>query len=374
MAHAARQEILSSIPAALLAWYDTHRRALPWRARPGEPADPYRVWLSEIMLQQTTVAAVKPYFAAFVTRWPDVLSLARAPASEVMQQWAGLGYYSRARNLHKCAQIVSEELGGRFPETVTALRRLPGIGAYTAAAIAAIAYGQPVLAIDGNVRRVAARLFSISAPPPSVDAAIMSKAADLVPAARPGDLLQALMDLGATVCTPKNPACAICPLQPLCLACRSGDPARFPRKAPRQDKPFRQGAAFFIRRSDGAVLVRTRRQKGLLGGMAEIPGTDWEMDYDAASAIGQAPLQANFRKIEQPVTHQFTHFGLRLDVYVAEVPAAVQAPFGHRFVSAGELSREAFPSVMRKVIAAARGSQAQQANGSREGLKAPSAA
>jgi A/G-specific adenine glycosylase len=325
------------------------------------------------MLQQTTVAAVKPYFAAFVTRWPDVLSLARAPASEVMQQWAGLGYYSRARNLHRCAQIIAEDFGGRFPRTETALRRLPGIGAYTAAAIAAIAYGQPVLAIDGNVRRVAARLFSISAPPPSVDAAIKARAAGLVPAARPGDFLQALMDLGATVCTPKNPACAICPLQPLCLACQSGDPARLPRKAPRHEKPLRQGAAFFIQRSDGAVLVRTRPAKGLLGGMAEIPGTGWNMDYDAASATGHAPVPADFRKLDHAITHQFSHFALRLDVYVAEVPAAVQAPSGHRFVSPGEFGREAFPSVMRKVIAAARRSQAQQAYCSREGLEAPSA-
>ncbi|HET6376926.1 MAG TPA: A/G-specific adenine glycosylase [Methylocella sp.] len=361
------------MPAALLAWYDRHRRGLPWRSPPGEPADPYKVWLSEIMLQQTAVAAVKPYFAAFLTRWPDVLSLARAPASEVMLQWAGLGYYSRARNLHRCAQIVAEDFDGMFPRTETALRRLPGIGSYTAAAIAAIAFGQPVLAIDGNVRRVTARLFLISAPPPSIDAAIKARAAHLVPAARPGDFLQALMDLGATVCTPRNPACAICPLQSLCPACQSGDPARFPRKALRQDKPFRRGAAFFIRRCDGAVLVRTRPPKGLLGGMAEIPGTAWDMDYDAASAIGQAPLQANFRRLEQPVTHQFTHFGLRLDVYVAEVPAAVQAPSGHRFVSPCEFGKEAFPSVMKKVIAAARGSQAQQANCSREGLEAPPA-
>lgn len=363
MAIAASQANLSSIPAALLAWYDRHRRGLPWRAQAGELADPYKVWLSEIMLQQTTVAAVKPYFAAFVTRWPDVLSLAGAPASAVMQQWAGLGYYSRARNLHRCAQIVAEDFGGRFPRTETALRRLPGIGAYTAAAIAAIAFGQPVLAIDGNVRRVAARLFAISAPPPSLDAAVKARAETLVPSARPGDFLQALMDLGATVCTPKKPACAICPLQPLCLACQSGDPARLPRKAPRQEKPLRQGAVFFIRRSDGAVLVRTRPVQGLLGGMAELPGTGWNGEYDAASATSQAPVLADFRKLDQPVMHQFSHFALRLDVYVAEVPAKAQAPSGHRFVSPSDLREEAFPSVMRKVIAAAGRAGAMGATG-----------
>ncbi|HUI22682.1 MAG TPA: A/G-specific adenine glycosylase [Methylocella sp.] len=342
----------AGVSALVLAWYDRHRRDLPWRAPPGESADPYRVWLSEIMLQQTTVTAVKSYFTAFLSRWPTIGLLAKAPGEEVLRAWAGLGYYARARNLHACANRIASEFGGRFPSTEAALRGLPGIGPYTAAAIAAIAFGQRAAAIDGNVTRVLTRLFAIETPLPAAQSEIKARAQDLVPAARPGDFAQALMDLGAMVCTPKNPCCGLCPLQPLCLADAAGDPERFPCKAARPERPTRRGAAFFVRREDGAVLVRTRPQKGLLGGMTELPGTLWETVYDPALAVKQAPLEAPYRKLAQEIAHVFTHFALRLEIHVAEVPASEQAPGGCRFVAAGDLDQEALPSVMRKVIEA----------------------
>jgi A/G-specific adenine glycosylase len=340
--------------AALLAWYDRHRRNLPWRALPGEPADPYKVWLSEIMLQQTTVTAVKPYFLGFLARWPNVGLLAQASGEDVMRAWAGLGYYSRARNLHACAKIVAGPLNGKFPDTEAALRDLPGIGPYTAAAIAAIAFGRPAAPLDSNAERVLARLYSIATPLPAARSEIRSTAAAMVPAERPGDFAQAMMDLGATICAPKHPSCDICPLQKFCRGHALGGPESLPRKAPRRERPLRQGAAFFVRRRDGAVLVRTRPPKGLLGGMTEIPGTGWEIHFDAASAESQAPVEASYRKLDKSVSHAFTHFALRLDIYVAEVANRRRAPAGYRFVPDCGLDREAFPSVMRKVIEAAR--------------------
>ncbi|HUZ90623.1 MAG TPA: A/G-specific adenine glycosylase, partial [Methylocella sp.] len=304
------------------------------------------------MLQQTTVVAVKPYFVAFLARWPNVGLLAEASTEEVMRAWAGLGYYSRARNLHACAKIVVGKFGGRFPMTETALRELPGIGAYTAAAIAAIAFGQHAAAIDGNVARVVARLFSIETPLPAANSKIKARAEGMVPVARPGDFAQAMMDLGATVCAPKQPSCGRCPVQDLCLGHRSGLAASLPRKAPRRERPLRRGAAFFVRREDGAVLVRTRPEKGLLGGMTELPSTDWETDFDETLALAQAPLKARFRKLESAIAHAFTHFSLRLSVYVAEVKEDKRAPNGYRWTPARELDREAFPGVMRKVIEA----------------------
>jgi len=340
--------------AAVLAWYDRHRRDLPWRARPGEAADPYKVWLSEIMLQQTTVAAVKPYFAAFLARWPNVGLLAAASSEEVMRAWAGLGYYSRARNLHACAKLIMGTFGGGFPVTEVALRTLPGIGPYTAAAIAAIAFGQRAAAIDGNVARVVARLFAIETPLPAANAEIKARAEAIVPGARPGDFAQAMMDLGAMVCVPKQPACGLCPVQDLCLAHGSGLAASLPRKAPRPQRPLRRGAAFFVRRADGAVLVRTRPERGLLGGMVELPGTEWETDFVDALALAQAPLKAQFRKLESGIDHAFTHFALSLSIYVAEVREDKRAPNGYRWTPAHALDKEAFPGVMRKVIEAVR--------------------
>jgi A/G-specific adenine glycosylase len=340
--------------AALLAWYDRHRRDLPWRALPGETADPYKVWLSEVMLQQTTVTAVKPYFLGFLARWPNAGLLAQASSEEVMRAWAGLGYYSRARNLHACAKIVAGPLKGKFPDTEAGLQSLPGIGPYTAAAIAAIAFGRPAAAVDGNAERVLARLYAIGTPLPAARSEIRAKATAMVPAGRPGDFAQAVMDLGATICAPKNPCCGICPLLKFCRGHALGSPASLPRKAPRQEKPLRQGAAFFVRRQDGAVLVRTRPEKGLLGGMTEIPGTAWETDFGAAAAARQVPIDASYRKLDKSVSHTFTHFALRLDIYVAEVPSRRRAPTGYRFVPDCVLDKEAFPSVMRKVIEAVR--------------------
>jgi len=340
--------------AALLAWYDRHRRDLPWRTLPGEPADPYKVWLSEIMLQQTTVAAVKPYFQGFLARWPNIGLLAHASGEEVMRAWAGLGYYSRARNLHACAKIIAGPLKGKFPDTEAGLQQLPGIGPYTAAAVAAIAFGRPAAAIDGNAERVLARLFAIATPLPAARSEIRAKAAAMVPVEKPGDFAQAMMDLGAVICAPKHPSCDVCPLLKFCRGHASGCPESLPRKAPRRERPLRQGAAFFVRREGGAVLVRTRPPMGLLGGMTELPGTVWETDFDAASAVGQAPIEASYRKLDRRVSHAFTHFALRLEIYAAEVPSRRRAPGGYRFVPDCGLDDEPFPSVMRKVIEAVR--------------------
>ncbi len=343
------------LAAALLAWYDRHRRSLPWRALPGVAADPYTVWLSEIMLQQTTVAAVKPYFMAFLARWPDVAALAAAPVEAVMQQWAGLGYYSRARHLHACAQAIATEHGGHFPAAEAALLRLPGIGPYTAAAIAAIAFGEAVAVVDGNVERVMARLAALEVPLPAAKPLIKKKVAALVPAERPGDFAQATMDLGATICTPRRPACGLCPLRPFCRATAQAAPERFPLKAQKRERPHRQGAVFFTRCGD-AVLLRTRPPRGLLGGMAEIPGTDWSAEFDREKALREAPFIADYRRLTLGVAHVFTHFSLWLDIFVADVAPATEAPERCRWVKEDALDKEALPSVMRKVVAAVRDS------------------
>jgi A/G-specific adenine glycosylase len=333
-----------------LAWYDRDRRDLPWRAKPGETADPYRVWLSEIMLQQTTVAAVKPYYARFLERFPTVQALAEAPTDAVMQAWAGLGYYSRARNLHAAAKAVVAEHGGRFPDAEAGLRALPGIGAYTAAAIAAIAFDRPAAAVDGNVERVVSRLFLVEAPLPKAKGLIRSLAEDLVPHGRPGDFAQALMDLGATICTPKRPACSLCPWLSPCQARASGLQESFPRKAPKNSGVLRRGAAFVALREDGAVLLRTRAPSGLLGGMAEVPTSAWAADYDLSGAFEDVPLPAEWRRLSGVVRHTFTHFPLELTVFVAEL-ADVPPPEGTRWTARHGLEREALPGVMRKVLA-----------------------
>lgn len=294
----------------LLAWYDRHARRLPWRSPPGAPPpDPYRVWLSEIMLQQTTVAAAGPYFDRFVARWPTVAALAAAPDAELMAAWAGLGYYARARNLLACARLIVAAHGGRFPTTEAELRQLPGIGAYTAAAIAAIAFGRPAVVVDGNVERVIARLAAIDTPLPAAKPRIHAEAAARTPAARPGDYAQALMDLGATICTPRTPACAICPLRSHCAAAAIGAAADFPRKAAKRPKPHRRGFAFWIERRGAVFLVR-RPARGLLAGMRALPVSAWS---DAPS-LGDAPVAARWRLLTPPVRHVFTHFSLDLTV------------------------------------------------------------
>ncbi len=340
---------------ALLLWYDRHRRVLPWRALPGEKPDAYRVWLSEIMLQQTTVKAVAPYFARFSARWSNVGALAQAPLDDVLKLWAGLGYYARARNLHACAKAVVERHGGNFPESEAELGALPGIGPYSAAAIAAIAFGARTAAIDGNGERLLARFFAVEANLPAAKPQIRRLAESLLPAARAGDFAQALMDLGATICTPKKPACALCPWEQTCLARRRGDPETFPRKARKPRGQLRRGAAFVLKRAGNAILLRRRAMDGLLGGMVEVPTTEWTPDFEEANALAHAPhprcAEPKWRRLPGVVAHVFTHFPLELLVYTATVGADAPAPEGMRWVTIPELAGEALPTVMRKVLA-----------------------
>lgn len=330
--------------ADLLGWYDRHARVLPWRVGPADRAagvrpDPYRVWLSEVMLQQTTVATVRGYFGRFTTLWPDVAALAAAPDAEVMAQWAGLGYYARARNLLACARAVAAR--GGFPDTEAGLRALPGIGAYTAAAVAAIAFDRPAVVVDGNVERVVSRLFAVTDPLPRAKPRLTALAGDLTPDSRPGDHAQAMMDLGATICTPRGPTCGICPVRPHCAGLAAGIAADLPRKAAKPAKPTRLGTVFIARRHDGAVLLETRPARGLLGGMQGWPGNDW------AEAPGPAlpPVPADWVAINAPVTHTFTHFHLILTVMAARVgPDAL--PTQGEFVTGFDPG--ALPTVMRK--------------------------
>ena len=340
----------------LLDWYDRHRRRLPWRPLAGERADPYRVWLSEIMLQQTGVKTVGPYFEKFVARWPDVDALGRASLDDVLRMWAGLGYYSRARNLHACAVVVRRGHNGAFPDTEEGLRALPGIGPYTAAAIAAIAFDRRVMPVDGNIERVVSRLFAVEEPLPQAKPLIQQLAATLLGGeekSRAGDSAQALMDLGSSICTPKKPACALCPLHEDCLARARGDQESFPRKAPKKTGTLRRGAAFVVTRGD-ELLVRTRPEKGLLGGMTEVPTSAWLAVQDDKAALQQAPVLkgvARWHRKTGVVTHVFTHFPLELVVYTADVAARARAPDGMRWVPIATLAGEALPNVMRKVIA-----------------------
>ena len=337
----------------LLAWYDRERRDLPWRAAPGERADPYRVWLSEIMLQQTTVEAVKPRFRRFLEKWPSLESLAAAPLEAVLDHWAGLGYYARARNLHRCAGTVMREHGGRFPDDPEALRRLPGIGPYSAAAIAAIAFDRPVAAVDGNVVRVLARRHGIATPLPAAKREIVARAEALVPRRRAGDFAQALMDLGAMVCTPQAPDCAACPWSAGCVAREEGAAGRYPVRAPRREKPTRHGFAFWLE-ADGAVLVRRRPEKGLLGGMLELPSSPWiearEPDRDAA--LAHAAIAADWRWHERPIRHSFTHFHLELAFATARLER--RPPLAGLWLPRGEIL-ERLPTVMRKLARVAMG-------------------
>jgi A/G-specific adenine glycosylase len=340
-------------PAALLAWYDRHRRILPWRPPSGTLADPYAVWLSEIMLQQTTVRAVGPYFEKFMARWPSVVALGQASLDDVLRMWAGLGYYSRARNLHACAVAVTREHRGRFPDTEDGLRALPGIGPYTAAAIAAIAFGRRCMPVDGNIERVVSRLYAVEDELPKAKPTIQALATTLLGPERAGDSAQALMDLGATICTPKKPACALCPLNEDCAARLRGDAETFPRKARKKTGELRRGAAFVVTRGD-QVLLRTRAAKGLLGGMTEVPNSDWIAGQNDVAAKAQAPhLNGLSRWHRKPgvVSHVFTHFPLELVVYTAHVAAGTRAPAGMRWAKIDSLAGEALPNLMRKVIA-----------------------
>ncbi len=340
----------------ILRWYDRHHRVLPWRVSPPEQAsgikpDPYRVWLSEIMLQQTTVEAVKSYFVKFVERWPTVKAMAKASEDDILRAWAGLGYYSRARNLKKCADAVVVEHDGKFPESAARLKELPGIGDYTSAAIAAIAFGEAVAVVDGNVERVVSRLYAIETPLPAAKTQIRAHMGQLTPIDRPGDFAQAVMDLGATICTPRRPTCAICPLNDECAALKSRDPEEFPVKAPKAAKPIRIGAAFIAIAEDGSILLRKRRGEGLLAGMTEVPGSHWTARIDGDATIDAAPFPAQWTA-SGSITHVFTHFELRLSIYRSENVCKTTSTDGW-WSRPDELSDEALPTVMKKAIIAA---------------------
>ena len=336
----------------LLAWYDRHARKLPWRVSPraraaGIAPDPYRVWLSEVMLQQTGVTTVKPYFDEFTRRWPNVRALAAAPREDVLKAWAGLGYYARARNLKACAEAIVRDHDGDFPQTLDGLRALPGVGDYTAAAVAAIAFDVPAAVVDANIERVLARVFAIATPLHAAKAEIRRHQAQLTPARRAGDYAQAMMDLGATICTPKKPACGLCPIGEACAARAEGRQEDYPVRAEKAERPTRYGHAYVAVRADGAVLLRTRPDKGLLGGMSEPPGSDWTATSPKMSPpFGAAWLEAG------TVVHVFTHFRLELIVWRADV-AAIEAPRRAWWSSRAALPGEALPSVMKKAIEAA---------------------
>ncbi len=336
--------------ADLLEWYDRHARTLPWRVAPSDRQkgvwpDPYRVWMSEIMLQQTTVAAVKSYFEAFTRRWPSVGDLAAAKDEDVMAAWAGLGYYARARNLLKCARAVTEDYGGHFPDDHASLLTLPGVGRYTAAAVSAIAFDQPEVVVDGNVERVMARLFDEHQPLPKSKPVLTEYAASLTPDERPGCYAQAVMDLGATICTPKNPACGLCPWRPACRAFANGTTTDLPRKEPKKRKPTRVGTAYLARRVDGAWLLERRPDKGLLGGMLGWPGTEWTETPPTEAE----PISAEWKTVQAEARHTFTHFHLRLTVKTALVPMD-RAPDRGDFIALPDFRPSDLPTVMRKAF------------------------
>lgn len=332
---------------SLLAWYDAHAREMPWRIGPAQRAagklpDPYRVWLSEIMLQQTTVATVGEYFQKFTARWPTVQALADAKTDDIMGEWAGLGYYARARNLAKCARVVAHDHNRQFPRTYGELLKLPGIGPYTAGAICAIAFDQPETVVDGNIERVLSRVFLIETPLPASKPQISAQAAALTPAIRPGDYVQALMDLGATLCTPKSPNCSPCPLARVCQARTTGIQSQLPRKLTRQPKPTRHGVAYLARRTDGALLLERRPETGLLGGMLGWPGSDW-----SEQPRPTPPAMASWNDPGVQVRHTFTHFHLILTLRTAIVPAECQ-PHTGQFLPKHRFRRSELPTVMRK--------------------------
>lgn len=336
---------------ALLEWYDAHARSMPWRISPsdrlsGVQPDPYRIWLSEIMLQQTTVAAVQNYFVRFLSLWPTVHDLADADDGDVMGEWAGLGYYARARNLLKCARMVSRELNGIFPQTTDALQNLPGIGPYTAAAVSSIAFDHPATVVDGNVERVMARLFDIHTPLPAAKPELTDKAASLTPEKRAGDYAQAVMDLGATICSPRNPACGICPWRSPCRARINGTAPELPQKTPRKPKPVRFGTVYIARRIDGAYLLERRPDKGLLGGMLGWPGSTWSEEPPADKT---APIRAEWKTLPTEARHTFTHFHLRLTVKMALVPMERPCTQGD-FVEVSQFRISDLPTVMRKAF------------------------
>jgi A/G-specific adenine glycosylase len=343
----AEQGLHEDLRAKLLDWYDVHARVLPWRSKPGVAANPYHVWLSEIMLQQTTVAAVKEYYLKFLKLWPTVSDLAAASQDDVLRAWAGLGYYARARNLHACAKVVVEQWKGKFPDTEAGLQTLPGIGPYTSAAIASIAFDQTRAAVDGNVERVISRLYAIEDPLPLSKPFIRKKAQALVPEKRAGDFAQALMDLGATICTPRTANCLICPWAEHCAGRKLGIAETLPRKLPKARIPTRVGIAFWVERNDGFILLRRRPQKGLLGGMMEVPSTPWEARQQSDA---KPPIAAKWKKLSAIVEHTFTHFHLQLSVWKTTTNDKSLPEGDYSWVHKRDLEHEALPSLMRKVV------------------------
>lgn len=341
---------------SLLVWYDRCARTLPWRVSPharraGERPDPYAVWLSEIMLQQTTVATVAGYFENFTRRWPTVADLAAAQRDDVLSAWAGLGYYARARNLHACAQTVVARHGGVFPSAQAELLALPGVGPYTAAAIAAIAFDQPATVVDGNVERVITRLRRIETPLPDAKPDIRAAAAELTPRRRPGDYAQAVMDLGATVCTPRAPDCAACPWRDACAGRAAGVAASLPRKRPKAEKPTRFGVAFVAVDPQACVLMRRRPDKGLLGGMLGLPGTDWtDAPPSVAAATAARPFAADWTDLDLEARHTFTHFHLRLRLQGAPLAARPRSAPDDLWIPRGEVFDRALPTLMAKAL------------------------
>ena len=340
----------SAIATSLLAWYNKNARTLPWRIGPrecraGEQPDPYRVWMSEIMLQQTTVATVKTRFAEFTNRWPTVHALAQAPVQDVLGAWAGLGYYARARNLHKCAVTIVEDHGGEFPSDEEKLRTLPGIGDYTAAAIAAIAFDQHAVVMDGNIERIVARLFEVKTPLPKAKAALKTHTGAIWPTKRHGDFAQGLMDVGATICRPKKPLCLLCPLNSHCAAHGTGTAEGYPVKAPKKKKPERTGAVWYIQHKDGRVALEVRPDKGLLGGMLGLPGSEWK---EGKSAPLTPPIGTlNDWQAMGNIRHTFTHFHLSLDVYKH---TAKRLPDHSRPLSWHDANTDDVPTVMKKAL------------------------
>ncbi len=341
----------------LLAWFDRHRRVMPWRALPGQRPDPYQVWLSEIMLQQTTVVTVGPYFTRFLTKWPSVKKLAAANLDDVLAAWAGLGYYARARNLHKCAVMVAQDLNGVFPEDLEGLLALPGIGPYTAAAISSIAFDRPAVAVDGNVERVVSRFFAIEEPlPPSKDK-LRAGAAELANGvSRPGDFTQAFMELGATVCTPRKPKCPSCPWKDECLARQLGIQEELPRKLAKAAKPVRYGKVFWVPNADGQFLIHKRAGQGLYEGLYQLPTTDWIADAQALKALKPDFKTLKVKSMGTEVRHSFTHFDLILEIWKATPAKGLKIP-DSVWITADNLDEFALPTLMKKAIRLCTGAQ-----------------
>ena len=335
------------IHARILSWYDNHGRNLPWRAQPGSFSDPYSVWLSEIMLQQTTVATVTAYYQNFIARWPSLRHLAQAPLEEVLAAWAGLGYYARARNLHACARQIYEHNQGSFPKSEDELRLLPGIGPYTAAAISAIAFDNPCIAVDGNVERIITRLHSIDTPPKKNKALIIEKSQLLVSSTRPGDFVQALMDLGSIICTPKNPQCKICPIKNYCSAFQQNKTHLYPRKEIKPKKPKRQTAIFILKR-DRNILIQKQPNHGIFGGMFIFPTSPFKQDTKPEEMLNYAPCKIKWRKLDGLIKHIFTHFVSESHVFIASTRSDLKLDLDKKWISLEDLPKTGLPTLMKR--------------------------